>query len=240
MPNGFTQEQLKAAEALASGASQSRAAEVAGVTRITIIRWLKKPDFRQKVEDLTRKLHLAQSEIFVESAKERVQEGALTRDELVSIFSAILRDEDKRLGDRIKAGQCLGKWMGLENGNVLASPEAPELPLEAFGEQDLCKRLDILKSQTIVAAQFLVQQALQKAASGELNEAVAVLSRALDLASDCVHELPQAANTLAKKGFIVMSKGELADAYSGEIPVEYTYDRLFSWAYQKRSVQRQR
>ena len=78
------------------------------------------------------------------------------------------------------------------------------------------------------------------------NHTVALLvnllrtSRSLDLASDRVHELPPAANTLAKKGFIVMSKGELADAYSGEIPIEYTYERLFSWAYQKRSVQRQR
>jgi hypothetical protein len=236
--NGFSEEELKAAQSLASGASQRRAAEAAGVARITIIRWLKKPDFREKVESLRQQFHLAQSEAFVDSAKGRVDEGAVTRHELVSIFSSILRDEEKRIGDRIKAGQSLAKWMGLENGNGITEPEPPELPAEAFREEDLCKHLELLKSQAVVAAQFLVHQALQKAASGEIQEAVAVLSRSLDLASDCVSELPQAANTLAKKGFVVLSRGELSEIASEKIPSELAYDRLFGWHYQKRSLQR--
>ena len=236
--NGFSQGQLRAAEALASGATQGKAAEVAGVTRITILRWLKNPDFRNKVQELTRQFHLAQSEAFVESAKEQVQDGAVTKSELISIFSSILRDEEKRIGDRIKAGQSLAKWMGLENGNGITEPKPPELPAEAFREEDLCKHLELLKSQAVVAAQFLVQQALQKAASGEIQEAVAVLTRSLDLASDCVSELPQAANTLSKKGFVVLSRGELSEIASEKIPSELAYDRLFSWHYQKRSLQR--
>jgi hypothetical protein len=225
MYSGFSSEQLKAAQALASGASQGKAAEAAGVTRITVLRWLKKPDFRTKVTELTRQFHQAQTESFVESAKQSVSQGAVSQQELVELFSGIVRDEDNRLSDRLKAGQCLGRWMGLDDGG-LNQVQPPELPLEAFSNEELCKRLDILKSQAVVASQFLMQLAAQKAANGETQEAMAVMSRALDLATECVDDLALAANVLSNKGFAVLSRQEYQRLNPPEGAYPLAFDRL--------------
>ncbi len=66
---------------------------------------------------------------------------------------------------------------------------------------------------------------------------IAVMSCSLDLATECVADLPQAANVLSKKGFVVLSRPEYYRLNPHEILPELTFDRLFSWSYQKRSVQ---
>ena len=235
MTQGFSSQQLKVAQYLAVGETQKEAGQKAGVSRSSVIRWLKVPAFRQKVEELTAQYHLTQDETFIEAARESV-EDAITPHELVVYFSGILRNENVRISDRLKAGQCLGKWMGLEDG-ALNRVEVPELPSEPFAEAELCQRLDLLKSQAVAASQFLMEQAVQKAASGESQEAVMVMYRALDLADHCIDDLPQAANVLSKKGFGVLSKYE----YQSLNPPKDSspaFDRLFSWSYMKHQKRR--
>jgi len=237
---GFTKEQLKVAQAPACGDTQKEAGRKAGVSRSSVIRWMKLPYFRQKVKELTEQYHTTQDETFIEAARESV-EAAVTPQELVGYFSSILRNDDVRISDRLKAGQCLGKWMGLEDG-ALKQVEVPELPLEAFAEDELCQRLDLLKSQAVVAAQFLMQQAVNKAACGETQEAVMVMYRALDLADQCIDDLPQAANVLSKKGFGILSKLEYLNLKppenSPENPIFPAFDRAFSWTYFKHQKRR--
>jgi hypothetical protein len=240
MSQGFTTEQLKVAQALACGDTQKDAGRKAGVSRSSVIRWMKLPAFRQKVQELTEQYHLTQDETFIEAARESVEE-AVTPKELVGYFTSILRDEDVRIADRLKAGQCLGRWMGLEDGALNQQVDVPELPLEPFAEAELCQRLDLLKSQAVVASQFLMQQALQKAAIGETQEAVMVMYRALDLADQCIDDLPQAANILSKKGFGVLSKFEYLKLIKQNPPDDSSspaFDRLFSWTYQKHQKRR--
>jgi hypothetical protein len=235
---GFTTQQLKAAQALASGLSQVKAAKESGVSRITVIRWLKIPEFKAKVTQLSKKAEEAETEAFVEVTKEKVRRGAITSTELVELFSGIVRDQEARLGDRIRAGEALARWLGIGESKRYEQP--PVLPAKPFGNAEMSHRLDVLRSKAIVASEFLVEQAVQSASQGDIQEATAVLSKSLDLASECVFDVPFAANALAKEGFVILNPAE----YSRSLPdgqkssqhllQPLDFDRVFGWRWQKR------
>ena len=109
-----TSKETKAAQALASGLSQGQAAKKAGVSRQTIIRWLKNPGFRKKVEQYNEKVEAVETEVFVERIRQDAHKS-LSPDELKAILSEIATDEDIRPDTRIKAVATLGKWAGLED-----------------------------------------------------------------------------------------------------------------------------
>jgi hypothetical protein len=218
--------------------NQSAAAREAGVARNTLILWLKKPEFRKKVQELSQKSEEAQTEVFVETTKTRVRAGAVTSNELVELFSQIVRDTDCRVGDRIRAGEALARWLGLGESKSYQQP--PVLPSKPFGTAEMSHRLDVLRSRSIVAAEFLVQQSVESASQGALQEAAAVLSKSLDLAVNCISDIPLAANVLSREGFVVLSPSE----YSRLLPdgqksnphllQPLSFDRAFGWRWLKR------
>lgn len=238
MSNGFSPTQIKGAQALARGLNQSAAAREAGVARNTLILWLKKPEFRKKVKELSEKAQKAESEAFVEATKTRVRAGAVTSNELIELFSEIVRDPECRLGDRIRAGEALARWLGLGESRRYQQP--PVLPSKPFSNSEMSQRLDTLKAKAVVASEFLLEQAVESGARGEIQEASAVLSRSLDLAADCVAEIPIAANTLAKEGFVVLSPVEYSrllpegQKSSPHLLQPLNFDRTFGWRWLKR------
>lgn len=238
MPNGFSPKQVQAAQALARGLTQVAAAKEAGVARNTLILWLKKPEFCRKVEDLKRKAEKAETQAFVEVTKTRVKNGAVTPNELVELFSEIVRDPECRLPDRIRAGEALARWLGL--GDARRYQQPPVLPSKPFSSSELTQRLDTLKAQAIIASQFLLEQAVESAAQGDLQEASNVIAKTLDLASDCVPDLAIAANLLAKESFVVLTPGEYSrllpegQKSSAHLLQPLNFDRVFGWRLLKR------
>ncbi len=116
----LTPQQILAAQSLALGQSQSVAAQRAGVTRITVVRWLRKPHFKQKVQEFKREIEKIEGESFREAAKEvgeTIRENVkkiLTPDELKAMLSDMAQDLDLSPTLRLKAATQLGKWIGLE------------------------------------------------------------------------------------------------------------------------------
>lgn len=243
MPNGFTPQQVKAAQALASGLSQSKAAKEANVTRITVIRWLKNPEFARKVDDLRGKAEKASDSAFVQVTKEVAKKqvkaaGGITSNDLIELLAKVARDEECRVADRIKATEVLGRWLGLGESKSYQQP--PAVPSKPFGSAEMSHRLDILKSTAMVASQFLTEQAIRSASEGRIEQAAAVLSKTFSLASECVADIPIAANTLAKEGFVILSPAEysrlLPDGQksSQHLLQPLNFDRAFCWRWLKR------
>jgi transposase-like protein len=238
VPNGFSPTQIKGAQALARGLNQSAAAREAGVARNTLILWLKKPEFRKKVDELTRANNTAETEAFTEVAKTRVKNGAVTPNELIDLFSGIVRDQDARLSDRIKAAENLARWLGLTEPRRYRQP--PVLSNKPLSNSEMAHRVDCLKSKALAISEFLIDQSLEIAAEGDLQQATSVVSRALDLAHECTPDIAIAANTLAKEGFVVLTLPE----YSRSLPdglkssphllQPLNFDRAFSWRWLKR------
>jgi hypothetical protein len=116
----LTPQQILAAQSLALGQSQGVAAQRAGVTRITVVRWLRKPHFKQKVQEFKQEIEEIEGESFREAAKEvgeNVRENVrkiLTPDELKLLLSDMAQDLELSPMLRLKAISQLGKWHGLE------------------------------------------------------------------------------------------------------------------------------
>lgn len=237
MSNGFTPQQIRAAQSLASGLPQGKAAKEAGVSRITVIRWLKNPEFKCKVEELSRKVEAVETQTFVQETKQRVRSGAVTLSETIDLLSEVIRDRDCKLSDRLKAADTLGKWLGWGDGKRYVQP--PELPLKPFNHAEMTHKLDVLKSQAVVASGFLIEQAVTHAAQGDFQEATTVISKSVDLACECVADVPTAANVLAKQGFRILTSSEYdrlitGDQKSSALLQPLNFDRTFSWRWLKR------
>jgi transposase len=237
----FSPKQLKIAELLAAGLSQVKAAEQAGVSRITVIRWLKIPEFQAKVSELSRKLQESQSEAFAEATKANVRQGIMGQQEMLLLFSSIARDSDSKVGDRLKAAELLSKMLGFNEPKRYQEP--PAVPSKPFGSAEMSHRLDILKSTVIVASQFLAERAIHSAGEGNIQDAAAVLSRSFDLAKQCTIDVPQAANTLVREGYVVLTPVEYSrllrllpegqkSSQSAQQPLDF--DRVISIRWVKR------
>lgn len=123
-----TRQQLKAAQALASGVSQGEAAKRAGVARATVNRWLKNKSFRDKVSELSEKSDAVATEVFVERVRKETEQ-TLSKDDLKVFLSEMVRNEELRPDTRLKAAAQLGKWLGLEEPANQPKPEEP-FPLQ--------------------------------------------------------------------------------------------------------------
>ncbi|HEY9615097.1 hypothetical protein [Allocoleopsis sp.] len=141
----LTQQQLIAAQTLALGQSQGVAAERAGVTRMTVSRWLRKPIFKRKVDEFKREIEEIEGESFREAAQEvgeTIRENVkkiLTPDELKAMLSDMAQDEDLSPTLRLKAATQLGKWHGMEAKAAAPTTQAgDEFPIHDLGEaQDI-------------------------------------------------------------------------------------------------------
>jgi transposase len=133
----LTSQQLIAAQCLALGQSHRITAERVGVTKITVTRWLKKPAFKQKVEELKQEIRQVEEQTFKKTVQEEVVETVeanvkkcISVEKLKFIFSQIVEDEELPLAHRIKAGVQLGKWMGLDAPKPAPTQGENEFPVE--------------------------------------------------------------------------------------------------------------
>jgi hypothetical protein len=144
----LTQQQLIAAQCLALGQSQGVAAQRAGVTRMSVCRWLKKPAFKQKVEEFKREIEQIEGESFREAAQEVGEDirknvkKILTPDELKTMLSEMAQDLDLSPMLRLKAASQLGKWIGLEAPKPTNTDGKNDFPIKGLeGVQDDLKSL---------------------------------------------------------------------------------------------------
>lgn len=141
----LTSQQILAAQILALGQSHRIAAERVGVTKITITRWVKKPEFKQKIEEFKQEISDVQKQTFKNTVQEEVSETVETNvkqcisiEKLKLLFSEIAQDETLPLAHRIKAGTQLGKWMGLEAPKPVAADGRDDFPIQGLeGVEDL-------------------------------------------------------------------------------------------------------
>jgi hypothetical protein len=134
---GLTPPQIKAAELLAKGHSQQATGEAVGVTRRTILRWLKNPDFKNLSYGLVgRSVQPPQSVQPQRSPERRQQPSGLTPQDLIqdalSAVQSILIDPEVRVCDRLKAAALVGQWAGLEvEKNKMAEMQALQILIES-------------------------------------------------------------------------------------------------------------
>ncbi len=115
-------EQLRALELLATGKSQTATADEIGVSRRTVVRWTKNPEFKQALTGLgSNQFVINQDAIEPEIIKPQKSQLSI-RERLNSLIPAIidttegiLKDPDTRTSDRLKSAAMLAKWSGLED-----------------------------------------------------------------------------------------------------------------------------
>jgi len=125
----LTEQQLKAASALARGLSQGRAAEVAGVNRRTVVRWLKEdPFFRSEIERLSAEVE----DIRVEVVEKIIENEEVSLKDLLpkalKVVKEILDNPDSRSADKIRAASLVADWAGVRiaaQTNLLGANDSP-------------------------------------------------------------------------------------------------------------------
>jgi transposase len=115
---GLSPQQIRAAELLAKGHSQQAVGESVGVTRRTILRWLKQEDFKNLSYGLVgRASPSPQPQPSQPQRERRQQKSSLTPQDLVedalSAVQNILIDPEARVSDKLKAASLVGDWAGL-------------------------------------------------------------------------------------------------------------------------------
>lgn len=129
-------QQVLAAQSLALGQCQRIAAERAGVTRVTICRWLKLPLFQKKLEEFKREIQQVERESFREVAEEIKEEikqntrQVLSADDLKVKLTEIIEDPDTSISLRLKAIAQLGKWFGLDQPKPAPVKGDDDFPVE--------------------------------------------------------------------------------------------------------------
>jgi hypothetical protein len=129
---GLSPQQIRAAELLARGHSQQAAGESVGVTRRTILRWLKQEDFKNLSYGLVGRVQ-SPPQPLQRSPERRQQSSGLTPQDLVEdalvAVRDILQNPDSRSSDRLKAAALVGEWSGL--CRTMSEMEALRVLIEA-------------------------------------------------------------------------------------------------------------
>jgi transcriptional regulator with XRE-family HTH domain len=130
---GLTPQQVKAVQLLAKGHSQQEVADAIGVSRRTISRWLKAPEFKNLSFGLVNQHVKPQPD--ERSSQRKRQSGSLSPEDLIqdalSAVRDILNDPEARTGDRIKAAALVGQWAGLGQPGKMVEMEALKVLVEA-------------------------------------------------------------------------------------------------------------
>lgn len=112
----LTPPQIRAAELLGKGHSQQETADLIGISRRTIVRWLKQEDFKSLCYGLVGRAQSPQPTLQRASECHR-QSNSLTPQDLVGdaleAVRDILQNPDSRAADRLKAAALVGDWVGL-------------------------------------------------------------------------------------------------------------------------------
>jgi len=135
---GLSPPQIRAAELLAKNHSQQEVADAVGVSRRTILRWLKQPDFKNLSFGLVSRVAQSPQQLPqpVYSSEKHRQSNSLTPQDLVedalSAIRDILQDPDSRNCDRIKVAALVGEWAGLsQKKSQMTEMEAIKVLIEA-------------------------------------------------------------------------------------------------------------
>jgi transcriptional regulator with XRE-family HTH domain len=131
----LTPPQIRAAELLAKGHSQQEVGDIVGVSRRTIVRWLKQEDFRNLSFGLLGRVAQSPQQAPQRFPESRKQSNELTPQDLVcdalEAVRDILQDSDSRNCDRLKAASLVGEWSGLGVRGKMAEMEALKILIEA-------------------------------------------------------------------------------------------------------------
>jgi hypothetical protein len=125
---------IRAAELLSKGHSHDAVGDAVGVSRRTILRWLKQEDFKNLSYGLVGRA--VQSPQPAQRERERRQQRLLTPQDLIqdalSAVQSILVDPEVRVCDRLKAAALVGQWAGLEvEKNKMAEMQAVQVLIES-------------------------------------------------------------------------------------------------------------
>lgn len=112
--------QIRAAELLAKGHSHQEVGDAVGVSRRTILRWLKQEDFKNLSYGLVgRAAQSPQPAQPQRSPEKHRQKSTLTPQDLVedalSAVRDILQNPESRSSDRLKAAALVGEWVGISH-----------------------------------------------------------------------------------------------------------------------------
>jgi transcriptional regulator with XRE-family HTH domain len=126
--------QIKAAELLAKGHSQQEVGDAVGVSRRTILRWLKQEDFKNLSFGLLGR-SVQPPQLVQRPSERRRQSGSLTAQDLVQgallAVQDILSDQEARNCDRLKAAALVGDWAGLsQQKSKMVEAEAIKILIE--------------------------------------------------------------------------------------------------------------
>ena len=112
--NRLTKEQLKAAQALASGLSTGDVAKATGVSSRTIQRWLHLPEFQERLERDKRTYRETQVEVLSEMSVDQTVSIRQIWNRAQEVVFEILNNPDSRNCDRLKAAQIASEWVKIE------------------------------------------------------------------------------------------------------------------------------
>lgn len=108
----LTQQQIRAAELLSKGHSQTSVAEMIGVGRRTVVRWLTHEDFKNLSFGFISRQTTSTATI---SKVSRVQQKNLTASDLVEdallTIQEILQNPEARNSDRLAASRLIKDWV---------------------------------------------------------------------------------------------------------------------------------
>jgi hypothetical protein len=132
---GLSQQQIRAAELLAKGHSQQAVGEQVGVSRRTILRWLKQEDFKNLSYGLVGRAAQPPNQASPRSRQPSPQTSRLKVEDLVpdalDAVRTILQDPDARITDKLKAATLVGQWSGLEHRGRMHEIECLKVLIES-------------------------------------------------------------------------------------------------------------
>lgn len=131
----LTPRQIRAAELLAKGHSQQAVGEQVGVSRRTILRWLKEEDFKNLSYGLAGRAPEPPKKSIPERSPQQRHRNSLKVEDLVpdalQTIQVILQDPDARIADKLKAAALVGQWSGLERRGKFDEIEHLQALIEA-------------------------------------------------------------------------------------------------------------
>jgi transcriptional regulator with XRE-family HTH domain len=175
---GLSQKQIRAAELLARGYSQSEAGKAVGASRRTVSRWLQQEDFRNLSYSMVGRTSPAPQQVPQQAPQRppesRRQPSKLTAEDLVedalTAIQSILIDPDTRVSDKIKAAALVGQWTGLGQPAQMLEMQALKILVETGwcsdevletlidGSAELEKRMKNVLSQETGIKKTLLQE----------------------------------------------------------------------------------
>ena len=151
----LTPEQRVAIEGLASGHTVQKAAELAGVSSRTLLRWKKLPAFKASLEQVRNSIATASIEIIQESKlsapsnfSERIIELV---DQSFTVLEEVITNRNEATRNRLKAIDTVGNWAGLryaqELNRAIELVEKSGFKVIVEDEEDIREWLEFLEEK---------------------------------------------------------------------------------------------